>query len=64
MRFYLTGSNANFLAIYNAIGIFSLLFLLGGTILVAVGATRASKFLHNELINKVIYFPMAFFDTV
>ena len=60
----LAGSDVTYLAIYDILGISASLFLFAATILRSAGTANASKRLHKELTEKVLYFPMAFFDTV
>ena len=52
-----------YLGIYAAIQFISLFFLLGALILVLVTRLRASSFLHNVLLDRLLHAPMSFFDT-
>ena len=59
-----SGSDVTYLAIYDVLGISASLFLFIATILRSVGTANASKRLHKEITEKVLYYPMSFFDTV
>ncbi|XP_076307522.1 multidrug resistance-associated protein 1-like isoform X1 [Tachypleus tridentatus] len=51
------------LIVYAVLGISEALCILFGTIMLAIGAVRASRELHKRMLQCVIRTPMAFFDT-
>nr|XP_045598881.1 multidrug resistance-associated protein 1-like [Procambarus clarkii] len=52
-----------FLAVYSAFGVAQAFFFFVGMLLVMFGCLKAAKVLHKQLLERVIHFPMSFFDT-
>ncbi|XP_059352167.1 multidrug resistance-associated protein 1-like isoform X3 [Daphnia carinata] len=52
-----------YLGVYGALGFGQAIFLLFGSITIALGCLNASAFLHEGMISRTFRLPMSFFDT-
>nr|QST14985.1 ABCC1-1 protein [Diaphanosoma celebensis] len=52
-----------YLGVYGALGFGQSIFVLVGTVVLALGTLRSSKVLHADMLKRVFRCPMSFFDT-
>ena len=56
-------SVGEFLGIYGSLGACQAIFLLLGSIVLALGGILASRSLHDNMLRSILRSPMSFFDT-
>ncbi|KAG1679180.1 Canalicular multispecific organic anion transporter 2 [Nymphon striatum] len=60
---YTPTSTTERILVYSALTLGQALFVFFGYMILVIGTVRASKILHNNLVNKLFHAPIKFFDT-
>ncbi|XP_075676248.1 multidrug resistance-associated protein 1-like isoform X2 [Dermatophagoides pteronyssinus] len=51
------------LIIYASLGSFEILFTISSSLILSLACIRAAKLLHNDMLQRIMFAPMSFFDT-
>lgn len=61
-NYVLSASNSQYAAGYGALGILQCIFYLIGFLILVISTMRASRVLHDTMLNRILHAPMSFFN--